>query len=139
MRVIDASLCRFTSRKVGWEYMSYDEKVQSLVKRLKPHVLEVVDGVPQAQEMLAEFVRTKDSQVAKMAELFYENQDRFGISRQVKQISGHPGTKMSALREAIKLTLSEYIEERDELSKGLEEALSEDLVLVATVPTAATA
>ncbi len=97
--------------------MCIDGKTQALAKRLRPHVLDKIDNVDEAREMIAENVSTANSQVARMAELFYENTAQFGIVRQVAQVKSHPATKLSAVRGAIVLVLQEYVDahERDEL------------------------
>ena len=88
-------------------------KTTALANRLKAGVLEMIDDTDQAREMIAENIRTGESQIAHMAELFYENQDQFRIRRQLAQVQRHPVTKKSALRGAIVMVLQEYIEESE--------------------------
>jgi hypothetical protein len=94
--------------------MGFEGKVKALTKRLQEEVLSKIDSVDEARELVAETLHTANSQVARMAELFYENQGRFGIERQVAQVLGHPNTKRSALREAITSVLRGYIQEQED-------------------------
>ena len=90
--------------------MCIDGKIQALSKKLKPSILENIDNVDEARAMIDEVKHTANSQVARMAELFYENQEQFGIVRQVAQVRTHPVTKLSALRGAIVAVLTEYVD-----------------------------
>ena len=100
--------------------MCIDGKTESLAEKLKQHVLDKLDSAEEAREMITENIRDRQSQIASMAELFYENREQFGIVRQVAQVRTHRGTKLSALRGAIVLVLQEYI---DEEQAKLDEAL----------------
>ena len=87
--------------------MCFDGKTQALAKRLKKDILDKVDNVDQAREMIDEHKRQANSQVARMAELYFENSGKFGIERQLAQVWSHQLTKLSALREAIVMVLKE--------------------------------
>lgn len=104
--------------------MCFEGKTAALALKLKADILGKIDNVDQAREMIAENTRTKDSMVARMAELYYEHQTQFGIERKIDQVRAHPDTKRSALRGAIVLVLQEFV---DEVEKALnDEALTAD-------------
>lgn len=99
--------------------MCIDGKTQALSKKLKPSILENIDNIDEARAMIDETKRTANSQVAHMAELFYENQEQFGIVRQVAQVRAHPLTKLSALRGAIVAVLTEYVDSHEKKLNNL--------------------
>ena len=99
--------------------MCIDGKTAALARKLKTDILDKIDNIDQAREMIAENIRTADSQIAHMAELYYEHQAQFGIERKLDQVRRHPNTKKSALRGAIVLVLQEFI---DEAEKALDTA-----------------
>ena len=96
--------------------MCFEGKTDALARKLKSTILDTIDSVDQAREMIAENMKLggyHSSQIAHMAELFYENPAQFGIERKLKQVQGHPDTKRSALRGAITQVLQQYITEYD--------------------------
>lgn len=97
--------------------MCFEGKTQALASKLRADVVAKIDNVDEAREMIAENIHTGNSQIARMAELYYENASQFGIERKLAQVRSHPATKLSALRTAIVLVLQGYIDayERDEL------------------------
>ena len=115
---VRAVLVVFTTRE-GSARMCIDGKTAALARKLKTDILDKIDNIDQAREMIVENIRTADSQIARMAELYYEHQAQFGIERKLDQVRRHPNTKKSALRGAIVLVLQEFI---DEAEKALDTA-----------------
>jgi tRNA isopentenyl-2-thiomethyl-A-37 hydroxylase MiaE len=96
--------------------MCIEGKTQSLAKKLKKDILDKIDSPDQAREMIQENKLIANSQIARMAELYYENQEKFGIVREVAQVRSHPVTKLSAIRGAITAVLQGYIDERQRIT-----------------------
>lgn len=97
---------------------SCEGKIEALACKLKVHVLDLIDDADQAREMIAEHMKLGSfhtSQIARMAELYYENPINFGIRRRLKEVGGHPERKRSAIREAIANVLREFIEATDKM------------------------
>lgn len=102
---------RFTTRE--GTRMCIDGKTTALARKLKSNILDQIDSVDQAREMIAEQMKLgigDNSQIARMAELYYQFPEKFGIQRKLKQVKKHPISKMSALRGAITEVLREFIE-----------------------------
>lgn len=107
--------------------MCFEDKMRPLVEQLRPEVLKTIDSAEEAQEMISENITNRDSQVAHMATLFFEYQDRFGIREMLKSVGTHEKAKLSHLREAVVTVLGDYIEDvrLRELSELLNANMSE--------------
>ena len=109
--------------------MCIEQKTQVLAETLYDVVLDTVDNMEEAKELIQENIRTGDSQIAHMAEKLFENQEKFGIKGQMSKVRTHRGTKLSALRGAIVLILQKFIDE--EQAKIDKELLAPAATLVA--------
>jgi hypothetical protein len=95
--------------------MRIDSKITALACGLRADILEKIDDVDQAREMILENIRTANSQIARMAELYYQRPSQFGIKRKLDQVRRHPQTKLSALRAAIVEVLQEFIDSAEKM------------------------
>lgn len=100
----------FTFPGLGYR-MCIEDKALVLAKSLRESVLSTVDNIDDARAMVGEYVRTRDSQVSRLAELCFAKRNRLGIKEQLHSMEDCRGAKLSLLRETIKLVLEEYIDE----------------------------
>ncbi len=91
--------------------MCYEDKVAALADAIAPHVQ--FDTVEEAKEFVVSYrcarTDTVPMQIEQMAEKFIEDADRIGISAELRSIGSCVGTRLSALREAIRMCAERFV------------------------------
>lgn len=113
--------------------MSYESKIIDLTNAIREHVL--FEDVEQATAWIASATApvTDDIPLAiqHMAVRFFHAAERFGIEEIIGRIGACEGTRLSALREAIRACAADYIREHDKREQEADEALLREIAAVA--------